>query len=363
MQVPFRSDPMESEIYTITRKGLSMNTRKFTNLLVLNCCVWMCLSVSNTFAQTNGDEGQNSRDSEKRKGPSFVHRERLQGYEENYAVWQWKENDEDSLRAHFSIRYLLLEPKDDIPRSEFFLSYTGEFDFYAGTRASDPVINRINNPGIHFRRYLGGIKTLPNHPLEYLELGFEHQSNGQTVDADDRVAGPGSQFVAQAKFLSNDHEFFDGISRSSNFFSFNGRLRIERTDNNNSSNRKPRLTDFLIDFSLKPLYVSSDSNVTWGPLANNNIEFSDYDRFSIALTQETSYKLGPLHDPEMSVKWTLGDKGKATDSIDLSLSLPIYLTNEFLIPSYVRYHNGPMSTLSDYTKNQPSISVGFNLNI
>jgi len=326
--------------------------------------VWTCLSVSIAFAHSNGDEGQNSHDSEKRNGPSFVNRERLQGYEENYAVWQWKKNDEESLRAHFSLRYLLLEPKaDDISRFEFFLSYTGEFDFYAGKRASDPVINRINNPGIHLRRYMGGMKTLPNHPLEYLELGFEHQSNGQTVDADDRVAGPGSQFVAQSKFLSNDHEFFDGISRSSNFISLKGRLRFEATDNHDRSDRKPGLADFLIDFSLKPLYVSSDSNVTWGPLANNNIEFSDYDRFSIALTQETSYEFGPLHDPEMSVKWTLGDKGGATDSIDLGLSLPIYITDEFLIPLYVRYHDGPMSTLSDYTKNQPSIGVGLNLSM
>jgi hypothetical protein len=39
-------------------------------------------------------------------------------------------------------------------RNEFFLAYTGEFDFYWNTRDSSPVVNRINNPGAHYRRHI-----------------------------------------------------------------------------------------------------------------------------------------------------------------------------------------------------------------
>ena len=342
-----------------------MNTRKYTRFLVLNCCVWTCLSVSSTFAHSNGDEGQETSVQSKTNGSKSKNWARLQGYEENYVIWQWKKHDENSLRAHYSIRYLVSEPKaDDVSRNEWFLSYTGEFDFYAGTRASDPVTNRISNPAAHFRHYLGNKENLPRLPLEYWQVGLEHRSNGQTVDADDRVAGPSSQFVAQAKFLSDDHKFFDGISRSSNFLSFKGRLRIKTNDTIASSKRKtgPTDLDLLIDFSWTPLYFSSDSNVTWGPLANTGIQFSDYDRYSIAVSKRFSYRPGPLHDPGLSVKWTLGDEGTATDSIDFGLSLPIYAFGK-LFPVYMRYHDGPMSTLSDYTKNQPSFSIGLNLNI
>ena len=343
-----------------------MNIGKCTRFLVLNCCVWTCLSVSNTFSQSNGDEGQETSDPPKSKVYTFEYRERLQGYEENYVIWQRTQDDERSFEAHYSLRYLLTDPHplaDDITRTECFLSYTGEFDFYAGTRESGPVINRISNPGAHLRRYVGDWEMLSGLAFQYFEVGFEHRSNGQTVDADDRVAGPNSQFVAQARFLSDDHEFFDGISRGSNFLSLKGRLRIGTTDNKNSSDRNTGPTPLLIDFSVKPLYISSDSNVTWGPLANSGIEFSDYDRGSIAVSKRFSFELGPLSDPGFSVKWTLGDKGTATDSFDIGISLPIYVTSKFLLPLYVRYHDGPMSTLSNYTKEQNSIGIGLNLSI
>jgi hypothetical protein len=84
----------------------------------------------------------------------------------------WAAADEAAVRVQYSFKYTLLgcapaarpkadgfAPAADPESSEVFVAYTGQFDFYSGTRPSGPVINRISNPGIHWRVGDKGLRT------------------------------------------------------------------------------------------------------------------------------------------------------------------------------------------------------------
>jgi hypothetical protein len=145
---------------------------------------------------------------------------------------------------------------------------------------------------------------------------------------------------ARAAYDAKDRQFFDAISRGSNYLSLTNYsvppIQGERS---------------FIRARLK-LYLTKDSQVTWGPLANSNVNISDYDRGNLLYR----YELPAIFDTKSMVEaeWTVGDKGFKTDS----LTLGWHLSANNVIPFYVRAHFGPMNTLSNYTERQNSIGIG-----
>ena len=104
--------------------------------------------------------------------------------------------------------------------------------------------------------------------------------------------------------------------------------------------------------------MTHDSNITWGPLANSNVKISDYDRFKFIVSDIFNTGWSIIPEIELGGEWVLGDELLKTDSQDISVSLPIMLNGGWKIPLYVRAHFGPLSTLSNYTKEQKSIGIG-----
>lgn len=263
---------------------------------------------------------------------------RLTPYEPSYFVLQQASGDETAIRAHYSFKYCLSKynhvanehggnscRSTDHKANELYISYTGEFDFYMRTRPSDPVINRLSNPALHYQWKLDSI--------EWLDFAVEHRSNGQATE----ISTPLQAAKAQIAYDSNDHVFFDSISRGSNFLSVESKIK--------SGNEK---TSF---YAKLKQYFSRDSDITWGPLAATNTAISDYDRLRILVRND----IGDYG--EFSVEWTVGDRGLSTDSwnIDYLYSKDLPLT------VYFRYHNGPMHTLSNYTDNQNYLGAGLKL--
>ncbi len=310
-------------------------------------------------------------------------RSRLSAYQPNYAIWQFIEDDENSLEAHYSIRYVFSNPDCVTPykadeaeaklkclkshgrRSEYFVTYTGEFNFYAFTRDSSPVINRISNPAFHYRKYLEGNSLYGFASLRWFDVAIEHRSDGQVIDADERIEDASSvndgRYKAQVEFENGNHEYFDAISRGANFISIEGRFQIGGSHNNDTSKCKTTVACFDLWLSLKPIYLSMDSNVTWGSAKNRKMKFSDYDRGRLVLSNTVFTKNKFISEIEIGGEWTIGDELLDTDSINLNLILTLnggIFGENTKIPLYIRYHNGPMNTLSDYTKEQESLGIG-----
>lgn len=273
--------------------------------------------------------------------------ERLLPYEPSYCIYRNANDDEDAIRAHYSFKFVL-NPDNNPINHEFFLKYTGEFDFYMSSRASGPVINRISNPGIHYMFTKRNGSCFKN-----FILGYEHRSNGQVTE----VKSASEAAIAQQAYQQNKHEFFDGISRGSDYYSLG-------------------LGFFLYNVNINSkikLYKREDSDITWGPLAGKDVSILDYDIFTI----NGSYRNKIFGiNTETSLTWTFGREYFDTDSIDADLMLDLrllgwikyfdyaknnnflYEVSEILLPFYFRYHYGPMFTLSNYTEVKRSFGMG-----
>jgi outer membrane phospholipase A len=269
--------------------------------------------------------------------------------EASYLVVQQASGDETALHAKYSIKYCLANfysstgnslpsaealsnscRNSGAPDSNLYFSYTGEFDFYARTRPSDPVINRLSNPALHLQLNHNYLAWLESH-FKWIDIAFEHRSNGQVSE----INTPQEAARAQLAYDTNDHTYFDSLSRGSNYFSLES--RVESSDTKTSYSVK-----------LKK-YVSQNSEITWGPLAGTNTMISDYDRLRLLVRHCMNAR------SDFSVEWTIGDQGFSTDSINISFTP----NRDWLFPLYIRYHSGPMHTLSNYSENQSYLGVGF----
>ncbi|MFN8010307.1 MAG: hypothetical protein U0P81_02775 [Holophagaceae bacterium] len=258
-------------------------------------------------------------------------------YGDTYVIWHqmknnaWAGTDEGAFRAHYSLRYDLYE--SGTKQWNFFFTYTGEFDFYMGTRPSGPVVNRISNPGLHLRY------TPKDGPLDYWEAGVEHRSDGQVTE----VTSPRDQELARVAYLRKDRPFFDQISRGSNFVSVAAKLSSDSSAN-----------PFIL-YVKGRIYFSQDTDVTWGPLADQKPRISDYDRLTLrAITKD--FTVGGLRLGQFELQSTLGDK-LSHSSHEFAWQFP-RIEKHWYFPLYIRYHSGPLNTLSNYTQRQNSWGIG-----
>lgn len=302
---------------------------------------------------------------------------RLSSYQPNYVVYKYTEGDEYALETHYSFKYMLTKSnclvngradleclRDYKSRNEFFFSYTGEFDFYVDLgekndkygRDSGPVINRLSNPAFHYRWNYGK----ENHKYEYfgvsyLNLGFEHRSNGQVVEYNETLdavdAANNGKLLTQIAYESNDHEYFDALSRGSNYFLLEARMHIGKDYRVESlCDASPACFDLWV--SLKG-YVSMDSDVNWGPLEKQNHKIDDYDILKLTISDTFTFYNGK-YSSTLGMEWTLGKELLDTDSFDFNIELGKPTKPRL----YIRVHVGPMNTLSNYTLKQNSIGIG-----
>ena len=281
---------------------------------------------------------------------------RFGSFEPNYAIWQYTEGDDHALEAHYSLLYSLRN--GDV--LNIFIAYTGEFDFYAlDQRESSPVVNRVSNPAVHFRtnNILGIDRS--KIPLQWFGAGFEHLSNGQVADANEVVSRPGSplngQLVAQVEYDLGNREYFDTISRGSNFISGEALFQM--------GSYNPSLGDNQDSYSLSlwtkaKIFVSQSGDVTWGPFANTGVKISDYDMLHTELSYNKKWSGGWIREFELGWHYTMGNEGTATDSHDFMLLASVSLKDKRRVPFYFRVHRGPNDVLADYTTSRDSFGFG-----
>jgi outer membrane phospholipase A len=273
----------------------------------------------------------------------IVSKERFGVFEDNFGLLNqmknngWAGNDEAALRAHYSFRYSVYRfgrahwLRDQ--ESEVFLAYTGEFDFYMATRTSSPVINRISNPAVHFRT-CGSCAG--DTWQTWLDFALEHRSNGQVGDVESTQGAA----EAQAAYDARDREYFDRISRGSNYFSLT--LYTPEPLHIGGATLRTRAK----------VYLTQSTQVTWGPLANRGVRIADYDRASLLWRQKLPAVFG--RSTRLEVEWIVGDSGLKTDSLNVGLHFNVNRS----FPFYARLHIGPLNTLSNYTQRQDSIGIG-----
>lgn len=272
---------------------------------------------------------------------------RFKPYEANNAAYQATQGDQNSAEVNFSFMYLLTSPDKDLLHCqvclEAFLSYTGKFDFYMGSRPSGPVINRISNPAAHFR--LHGEK-LSGLGLTWLDMGIEHKSNGQVVSAN-QIDPISKQYTAAVKHNAGDYQYFDSISRGTNYLSFEG-----------SKDGSIGGKDASYRLKLFALHRGEESDVYWGKYAGQKVRIADFERTRLAVGGKFG-DAGSRPDLQNAygLEWTVGDKGLATDSANIWVTYPVLILG-LELPLTLRAHFGPMNELSNYTESRRSVGIG-----
>lgn len=299
------------------------------------------------------------------QGRSVTDPERFGAFGDNYAIYGymnnhgWAERDEAALRARYSLGYILAGWGSAEDHNIIAFSQTGEFDFYMlGQRPSSPVLNRISNPAFHYVRYFeprgrrsGGevVATAlgkAESPYGYsrIDIALEHESNGQVTEV--RTAEEIER--ANVAYDEKDRHFFDSVSRGSNFLSFTGEIsqRWEKKDS---------ILPFRLTATLR-LYLTQSYRVSWGPLAEKGMKLSDYNILRLAV-HRYQRKVGVF-----GLAWTVGAGGLDKSSFDLDWQLDVFGDDRgWGFPLYIRYHNGPLNTLSNYSQRQDSFGVGVKL--
>jgi hypothetical protein len=218
--------------------------------------------------------------------------------------------------------------------------YTGEFDFYLGTRQSGPVINRLSNPGLHHRIYHYE-NILGDASLRWIDIGFEHRSDGQTTDPRDTL--PTGQLRAPVEYANGNHAYFDAVSVDTNYPTIEAFFDLR---------------DWELHARAKLFYLWTHDEVTWGPKAGARME--QYDRFRFVVSKRLSERASEAKRSEekrLTVEWTLGDQAFRTQSANIELYFPVSINRTYW-PFFLRMHLGPLNTLSNYTKGQSSIGIG-----
>lgn len=267
--------------------------------------------------------------------------QRFRAYESNYVIVQGTDGDQGSLEARYSLRYDF-RTRDPV---QFFFSYTGEFDFYwLEHRESSPVINRLSNPALHLRFWEEERdKALEGEHFEWLDVGFEHMSNGQAADAE--AVDPEGRRITELQLEADNREYFDTISRGTNYLSAEGSWAwwVERCRVN-------------LRCQGKLHYWEGSNPVTWGKDIDRTREIWDYDVFVVRTSFNWKFDT-TLREMEWGVKYTCGLRGLRTDSLDGYALLSIG-SERSRFPLYVRGHIGPYDILADYTKPRKSIGGG-----
>lgn len=107
-----------------------------------------------------------------------------------------------------------------------FFSFTGRAGLYSGTvRHSSPVVNKRFNPKLFFRFYTQNIsgKQLwsDDAGLDYFDIGYAHESNGQYVDSI-------PLFVNTSASVGGDAIAQDYISRGWDYLGYRRHMYLER---------------------------------------------------------------------------------------------------------------------------------------
>jgi hypothetical protein len=334
------------------------------------------------FQTASTEAGAKERTIEQSWSRDQEHPPLLLPYKRTYLVYQWTEGDDRSIEVQYSFRYPFVDclvgergNEDDSKawykcnRDSFFqwhfdLSYTGEFDFYVGSRGSSPVINRTSNPGV---RAHGIFNRRDSFRID-LDVALEHRSNGQDRDAEERDPNTGEYVAAQMyQALSSPDSrtseaartYFDRISRSSDF------VRVSSALDTRALFGRQRVRG---EISGKFYVIPSDheAKVTWGDHANDpSTHFSQYDLVEVSGAYRLGFSEGSFFEfVEAAVDYKLGRGLFGTDSVDVSMLFP-YVARKYVwvIPLFIQAHLGPMERLSDHTRSVFSFAAGVDLSL
>lgn len=264
----------------------------------------------------------------------------------NYVIWRTDSVTDDSnhLEFQFSTKYLMSNNPFGFEDLEFYLAYTGKFDFFFNSRDSSPVINRLSNPEFILRmndaRYTRG---------GYYQLVLGHESNGQAINSQQAYDSYTEPYVQ------------DFVSRGWDYLAFEGVWNV---------GSPPRDTLCRESFKCTRVNLTARSFMEDGVFQgeiedtlfkNSNAEqgIEKYDGLRLSAHWEgivDNSKTFSEAGVSLSYKTGIG-KPFHHGSVVLEARASVKILNG-TYPLYLRYHNGYLEEISDYTERTDYLAFG-----
>lgn len=241
---------------------------------------------------------------------------RYSTYKPNYALlYSRRQGDDEAISVRLSGRYTWLDcdrttatrfcnsgiiTDKDNRKFQSFLSYTHDFDFYLyGSselgRPSEPVVNRMTSPGIHFEWIPGNPWPTSYNRLKVGSrmLSVVHHSNGQSLDKKTQFNDAEGEVLQNELVVLEDRNraWRDTISRGWNYIEAKVKLThlhsIDEEQQNGSGSRPLCKEDFrcgnyFISGKRRIFPISDD--IWWEP--GNSSRFSDYNIIEFTYSNE-----------------------------------------------------------------------------
>lgn len=306
----------------------------------------------------------------------------LSGFEPSYFGYVSRDDehlDGNHLEFKVSIKYPLWGSLRDIGNGEvrshaFYFSYTGQYDFYFGSRYSAPVISRRQNPGV-FYKYEFEERA---EGLRSLSFGYFHESNGQEIDdklmfdnkvedllskMEDNINNQESRaFNMATDYLSRGWDYVEG--------------RVKYTKNNNHDifgNKRSVQTDYYFSartyFNWQGLGFSKgrEENINWlEGLDKPNEKIYDYNSFQFTVNRTVksrecqSKRCSWLNYFADNTNWGVTiTSGNKLENISYNLTLTHHIAGQF--PLKLMYFNGYGENISTYQRKSNYWMLGIEL--
>ncbi|GAB58270.1 hypothetical protein [Rheinheimera nanhaiensis] len=287
---------------------------------------------------------------------------RFEQHENNvvYADYWRGDKLDGHLDVTISARYLLTTPYESERNKTFdwaaFFAFTGEFDFFYGTRASGPVEGRRFNPGLHF-------VYVPNPKINYgwreWRFSLEHESNGQSVDDNDALSALAVQYYekyAESEGISRTRSLelaTESVSRSSDFIAFGGLYSVA------GINCRLCPYQYNMQFKLRNIIGEAEDNVFW-VMGETSPKIEDYQGSELTFSFYWSpQQSGPKHELRFNYRTgqLLGADTFKRNTFDLSY---YYNLNVFSVtlPVTITYHHGYLEELYRYSEKSSYLLLG-----
>jgi hypothetical protein len=332
-------------------------------LVVLLCLPGFCLAI---------DEGKRT-EQEPAFGETRAERPLIEAYEPNILGYRWPNDDVGFIDITVSLKYRLFPehislwtcPSGDgcQDRWRAYLGFTGQWGFYLGTRASDPVIGKSFNPKLFVRytpdssRNSKSFWTKGGHRIyedwSYIDLGYAHESNGQTIDN-------GAAYALERRLNPDDPEFaLDEVSRGWDYVQLAGKYSFLRS----ASDRR------------LALYADLKYFLTNGPIQGTPEEYHSFENDPDAKSRSEvegvlaameyqwrqdliRTKKGPvLADPRVMLQFETGYESPFqyhTFRIEIGATL-------MELPIALWYQDGYSSSLARYYKHSSAVGIELRL--
>ncbi|GAB5379640.1 MAG: hypothetical protein Alis3KO_05310 [Aliiglaciecola sp.] len=295
---------------------------------------------------------------------------------------QWGDNeilarysDGAKTRRHFDVslgfRYLMTNsflPKNDNWEYALALAYQGEFDFFALTRQSSPVVTTRHNPSLFYTRF----RNPEQHRFSSLFVSLEHESNGQVTD---NLVNLQAEIDAYSNDYQNDlnvtpSDVFEmaqqTISRSNNFVGFGFNYQLGNL--NGDCDSIFSCTNMQVKFRYQ-LDGSPEDELWW--IAEQRAELKDYVGSKVDV--ETKFVAGDVPQALRLTYQTgqlVGARPFKRNTFDIRYYIDVPVgriasklfnleqQEAFAMPLVIRYHNGYLDELYNYSMKVSYFAIG-----